>query len=222
MDRLCPVQSGARSLNFSTLPLGSLGKASTKCTSCGRLSGAIFSAMRDHALGGDLKPGAPDRKGNDSFPPARIRRANDGGFQDSRMARQRILNLARVDVLAARDDHVLTAVHHEDEAFVIAFADIASVQIAAAQRLKRRRMIVPVPRVISAEAANHDFAGLASRTSVPSGRAIRTSQPTMGWPAERKRRVTWGGPSRTCWCACSTTAGSAQFGHAVHLRKDRS
>ena len=58
--------------------------------------------------------------------------ADNGGLQDSRMAGERILDLARVDVLPARYDHILEAIHHEDKAILIAFTDVAGVQITAA------------------------------------------------------------------------------------------
>jgi hypothetical protein len=52
-------------------------------------------------------------------------------LKNSRMTGERILDLARVDVLPARY-HVLEAIHHEDNAILIGFTDVAGVQITAA------------------------------------------------------------------------------------------
>src|SRR6478736_5085551 len=48
--------------------------------------------------------------GLDRLPPAAVRHADDGRLQHRRMRQQRLLDFARIDVFAARDDHVLLAV----------------------------------------------------------------------------------------------------------------
>ena len=60
------------------------------------------------------------------------------------MLEEHVLDAARVDVLAARDDHVLHAVLDEDVAFVVHDAGVAGVHPAAAQRFRRFVRQVPV------------------------------------------------------------------------------
>ncbi len=50
---------------------------------------------------------------------------------------------------------------------------------------------------------------------------MRTSQPTIGWPAERSRRTTSRLPVEHVLVRMQRAAGSARFGHAVDLREDR-
>ena len=48
-----------------------------------------------------------------------------------------LLDLAAVDVLAARDDHVLLAVDDVEEALLVAAGHVAGVEPPAAERLAR-------------------------------------------------------------------------------------
>jgi hypothetical protein len=54
------------------------------------------------------------------------------------VAQQHFLDLARIDVGAAADDHVLGAVLQRQEAVGIEAADVAGMQPATAQRRRRR------------------------------------------------------------------------------------
>src|SRR5690349_6141857 len=62
------------------------------------------------------------------------------------MAEEDFLDLPRVDVRAAGDDHVLRAVADGEETGGIHAADISRMQPAAAQRLLRRLRVLPVAR----------------------------------------------------------------------------
>ena len=89
-----------------------------------------------------------------------MRPADDRDLGDTRVPQQDLLDLARVDVRPARDDHVLGAVHQGEEALRIEGADIARVQPAVAEGLRRRRLVSPIAR--------HDrFAACANFASLP-------------------------------------------------------
>src|ERR687895_511030 len=61
--------------------------------------------------------------------------ADHRGLLDTRMLQEHILDLARIDVLSAADDHVLLAVDEEEEPVLVAVADVARVQPSVPERL---------------------------------------------------------------------------------------
>ena len=75
----------------------------------------------------------------------------------------RNLDFAAVDVLAARDDHVLLAIDQKDVALLVRNADVAGVVPAIANGFERCDGIVPVA-VEHHCRTHHDFARLAWRT----------------------------------------------------------
>ena len=91
-----------------------------------------------------------------------MRPADHGGLQHRRMGEQHLLDLARVDVGAARDDQVLRAIFQRDEPIGIDGAEIARPQPAIAQRLRVGGIVVPVA-VHHAIAGGDDLADLARR-----------------------------------------------------------
>src|SRR5712691_9531308 len=66
-----------------------------------------------------------DDDGFDRLAPPVVRHADDRDVGDGRMVGQRILDLGRVDVLAARDDHVLHPVGEEEIAVLVEKAGVA-------------------------------------------------------------------------------------------------
>src|SRR5437016_6098135 len=78
------------------------------------------------------------------------------------MLQQHFLDLARVDVGAARDDQVLRAVLDGEESFGVEAADIAGMQPAAAHGARRCFRVAPVARH-HAVRARDDLAGLARK-----------------------------------------------------------
>ncbi len=58
---------------------------------------------------------------------------------------EHVFHLARVDVVAAGDDHVLLAVHDPEEAILIHAGDVARVQPALPQNFGRLIGTLPVP-----------------------------------------------------------------------------
>ncbi|MNM90031.1 hypothetical protein D3C81_1022770 [compost metagenome] len=90
--------------------------------------------------------------------PFLVRNADNGGLRDSRMARQRVLHLGRIDVLAAADDHVLEAVDQEDKAFFVHVAAVAGMHPAIADGLGGGFRLVPVSKH-DVGSAHHDLPG---------------------------------------------------------------
>src|SRR5580692_9576222 len=78
---------------------------------------------------------ARDDKGDDLLAPFRMRPADHRRLDDIGMAQQNLLDLARIDVAAAADDHVLRPVAQRDEPVRVHAAEIAGMEPAAAQRL---------------------------------------------------------------------------------------
>ena len=61
----------------------------------------------------------------------RVGNADRRGFEHRRVREQRFVDLARRDVLAALDDELLDAAGDEEEAVVVAVAQVAGAQPAA-------------------------------------------------------------------------------------------
>jgi hypothetical protein len=61
--------------------------------------------------------------------------ADHGDVRDRRVSGQHVLDLGAVDVLPARDDHVLLAVDDVQEAFVVGADQVAGVEPAAGERV---------------------------------------------------------------------------------------
>src|SRR6202011_2086279 len=97
--------------------------------------------------------------------PDAIGHANDGTFGYRRMAVQHVLDLSRIDVVAAGNDHFLFAIDDRVETFLVAARQVTGGGPAFAHGLLRCNSIVPIPRhdVVS---ANDDFAHLAGRDVV--------------------------------------------------------
>ena len=72
--------------------------------------------------------------------------AGDRDFGDGRMAVDRLLHHARIDVVAGADDEVLDAVDEEQEAVFVEIADVAGVDPTALEGLGRRLGAIPVAR----------------------------------------------------------------------------
>src|SRR5262249_21118461 len=68
-----------------------------------------------------------------------------GRLRDRRVAEQRLLDLARVDVLPTPDDEVIRPPCNVDEAVVVEPAEIPRAEPAAAQCLRGRLRCMEVP-----------------------------------------------------------------------------
>lgn len=99
------------------------------------------------------------------------------------MLEQDLLDLARIDVAAAADHHVLGAVPQGQVAVGVEGPHVAGVQPAVAQRRLGRRRILPVPRHHHVTAAD-DLADLTGGAGLPSASSTATSTPDRGYPTE--------------------------------------
>ena len=138
-------------------------QASTNTYSRGTLKRAsCVSRCASSARASHRRAGAPHHIGDRHLLPFRIGAADHGGFGDAGMRDQHALDLGRIDVLAARDDHVLLAVVDEEMPVGVARADVAGMIPAVAQRLGGRRRVAPVLEE-HVRPAHHDLAGDAGR-----------------------------------------------------------
>src|SRR3984893_17791268 len=106
-------------------------------------------------------PGRHD-KGHDLLAPLAMRAPHHRNLDEVGMAQQYLLDLARIDVAAAADDHVLRAVAQGQKAGFVKAAEIAGMQPAAAQCLVRRFRVLPIA-FHHAIALRDDLTDLAGR-----------------------------------------------------------
>ena len=85
--------------------------------------------------------------GLDLLAPVVVRDAEDGGVGDGGVGEQRGLDLGRVDVDAARDDHVDLAVAEEEVAVLVEIADVADGEEVADAVLLRLGLVLVVLEV---------------------------------------------------------------------------
>ena len=98
------------------------------------------------------------------------------------MPAEDLLDLDRVHVLPARDDHVRRAVEQPEVVLGVEVPDVAHPVPAAGERGLRRRLVLPVATG-DVRAADHDLADLTGRArSTARRRATSTATPTTGWP----------------------------------------
>src|SRR6478735_1420484 len=91
-----------------------------------------------------------------------VRDADDLGVEDVGVGVEELLDLARVDVLAAADDHVLDAAGDLDVAVIVHDADVAGVHPAVLDGLGRLVGLLPVAEHHGV-ALGHELPGLAAR-----------------------------------------------------------
>src|SRR5579872_7486103 len=86
-------------------------------------------------LGGDGGARLEGHRGGDLLAERLVRHADHGGLGDRGMLVEHLLDLARVDVVAAADDQVLLAVHDVEVAVLVDPGQVAGVEPAVADRL---------------------------------------------------------------------------------------
>src|SRR5574337_205708 len=104
--------------------------------------------------------------GDDALAVVRVRLADDRAVEHLGMRRERVLDLDRVNVHPAGDDHVLLAVDQRDAAVGVDAREVAGVEPPVAQRLGGRLGFVPVPLHDRLAAQDH-FADLARGDVAP-------------------------------------------------------
>ena len=92
------------------------------------------------------RPRASTTNASARLAPALVGHADDGGLGDGRMRVQDGLDLGRVDVLAAGDDHVLDPVDDAVVALVVALGDVAGAQPPVREGGRGRLRVAPVAR----------------------------------------------------------------------------
>ena len=154
----CP----SRSMRRRILPDGLFGSSSTKRYSRGRLKRA--SVVGGEAVARRARRRSPrgDDERDDALAEPLVRLADDGDLAHAGMAREDVLDLERVDVLAARDDHVVDAAVEPEVAVLVEPPDVAGAVPAVADRLRVGVGAVPVAgeRLVGGQVAE-DLAVLA-------------------------------------------------------------
>src|SRR3546814_1637988 len=86
-------------------------------------------------------------EGARDFAPFRVRRGHHGRLGDGGMRGEHILDLDRIDILAARDEHLLPAAGDVGEAIGVAAGKVARAEPAVGGESRTRRLlVVPVTR----------------------------------------------------------------------------
>ena len=127
------------------------------------------------------------------------------------MAEQRILDFGRIDVLAARHDHVLDTVMDVEKPVLVEIARIARMKEAAAQGFLGRFLAVPVALHYEV-CADHDFANLALGHRI----VIRIDDADDGGRIRQAARAQFA-PARVMRFRRQIGAKTHRFGKAVEL-----
>ena len=114
-----------------------LGSVSTNRYSRGRLKRASGEARQWRSSSSAVA--VADDHGDDALPPALVGHADHGDLRDARVAREHVLDLERMDVLAARDDHVVDPAVDPEVAVLVEVAGVARAVPAVARSPSRRR-----------------------------------------------------------------------------------
>src|SRR5690606_17270263 len=124
------------------------------------VGGEVLAAEGAQRLDIDGLAGAGKDIGAAGLAPFLVRHADDGAFQYAGEAVDDDLDLGRIDVLAARDVHVLDAIDDVVVTVGIAARDIAGFQPAIVGKGRSGRSLVVPVAGRNAGAANLQFAGL--------------------------------------------------------------
>ena len=106
----------------------------------------------EHLFAGELAARSRHHHGDHDLAPARVGAADDRGFGDVRTFDQQVLDLGRVDVLAAGNDHFLAAAIDIEIAFPVEVSHVAGVEPAVDQHRGGGLRCLPV--------ADHDVVAL--------------------------------------------------------------
>src|SRR6188768_871648 len=119
-------------------------------------------AVLEELFFGQRYAGIEDDERDEHLAQARIPLADGRGLADLRVLEQHLVDLARVHVEAADDDHVLLAVDEEDETLFVDVADVARVHPAVAIRARRLLGLIAITRT-HLRAAHAQLAALTKR-----------------------------------------------------------
>src|SRR4029077_16310810 len=104
----------------------------------------LATAVFQHVLGREPGAALGHDDGMHPLAPALVGHADHRDFGHALHQRDRILDLGRIDVLAARDDHVLEAIDDIDEAFLVHGGPVARVVPAVLEHGGALRRLFPV------------------------------------------------------------------------------
>src|ERR1051326_7185330 len=76
--------------------------------------------------------------------PLRIAYAHDCNVGHRRVLCERRLDLPTINILTARNDHVLLAIDEKYISFLVGHADVARVEPAVPDTLERRNRVIPI------------------------------------------------------------------------------
>ena len=190
----------SRSSRFKILPIALRGSSSTSCRKAIRCVLPSRSlAQARNGLGVERRAFARDDPRGRRLAPALGRHAGDRRLGDVGVLAQHRLEVARIEVEAAADDHVLAAVDQRQKAVVVEAADVAGADEALAGWRRTTR-----PRRSSR-------AGRDSRSSSrPSGRRPRRSRRAAARGRPRRsggcRGLRPAGRRCAAWLGCSCAA----------------
>src|SRR5581483_1555600 len=106
---------------------------------------ALEEEALDLLLGGRGGRVAGDDVGDGDGPLGEVRRRHHAGVPDRRVAEEDVLHLLRIDVLAGDVDHVVLAPDEEVVAVAVPAHEVAGVEPAVPQLLRRDLRQLPVP-----------------------------------------------------------------------------
>src|SRR3546814_3631613 len=120
----------------------------------------------------------------DALTPFLIRHADHGAFADGIMLHQGVLDLGRIDVLSARDDHVLHPVHDVEKPVLIYISAVARPDPAVDQRCRRLLRLVPIAKH-RIRPANADLANRSEEQTSELQSIMRISYAVFCWTKQK-------------------------------------
>ena len=171
------------------LPVAVIGSASTELDDARVLVAAICSLPQATSSSSVIvAPSAADDERLDLLAVALVRHADDRGQRDRLVGDQHLLDLARVHVEAAADDHVLGAVDDVVEAVLVAAGQVAGAEPAVAHHLGGRLgpVVVALHDVVAADRDLADLVGALDGVPVVVDQ-LAPRRPRSGMPIEPGR-----------------------------------
>ena len=164
---------------------GPFGRPGTSQTYRGYLYDAIWSLVNARSSAGVAVRTRLERHGGtDLLAELVVRDTDHGSLGDRRVLIQDFLNLARIDVEPAADDHVLLPVDNVEVAILVDSAEVTGAEPAAGDRRSRRLRLTPVP-LHDVVTGDHDLADLAGLQFGAVGIRPRASRtPAIGVPTK--------------------------------------
>ena len=177
---LLRASDSSRSTRRRIFPEALFGSDSTRRYSRGRLKRASGDARQWASSSSGVA--SPTTTATTRLPEPVVRRADHRHLAHARMAREHVLDLGRMDVLAARDDHVVEPAVDPEVAVRVEVPGVAGVVPAVAERLRVGVGPVPVAgeRLVAGE-VRADLAVLLEPQPRAHRRAARRTPACAAW-----------------------------------------